>query len=285
MKISIITPSFNSEKYIEDNLRSVHLQQEGNFTIEQIIVDGNSTDNTLAIIKKFKEKYNANIKIIQGKDKNMYDAINKGLKEMTGDIWACLNTDDFYNEAIFDVVIKKFNNNPDIDVLYGFPNMVDDKGRFLYTLYLPKFNLDYFILKGDCLLIFQPATFLHSRVIDKVGDFDINYNYASDYDYFIRVACSCKMKLMNKRFTNYRKHSDAITCKQNTRLIQVDEARKIREIYMNLYNISIKNIKLFNILFYLKQLKLTNAKYILRRISDHTKCKSWTAFINNNLLK
>jgi glycosyltransferase involved in cell wall biosynthesis len=285
MKVSIITPSFNSEKYIEDNLKSVHLQQEGDFTIEQIIVDGNSTDNTLAIIKAFKEKYNANIKIIQGKDQNMYDAINKGLKEMTGDIWACLNTDDFYNEGIFNIIVNIFNNNHNIDVLYGFPNMVDDKGHFLYTLYLPKFNLDYFILKANCLLIFQPATFLHSRVIDKVGCFNINYNYASDYDYFIRVASSCNIKLVNKSFTNYRKHNDAITCKKNTREIQVSEALKIRDVYMNLYNMHYKRIFYLNILFYLKQLKIVNVKHILRRINEHTKSKDWSEFINNSLLK
>ena len=81
MKISIITPTFNSQKTINENINSVLIQSYKNW--EQIIIDNLSTDNTLSIIKKFN---NDKIKIISEKDKGIFDAINKGIINSTGEI-------------------------------------------------------------------------------------------------------------------------------------------------------------------------------------------------------
>ena len=74
--------------------------------------------------------HKADIKIITGKDKSMYDAINKGLKAMSGDIWACLNTDDEYNPDIFSVVVEEFRRSKDVDVVYGYLDIIDENGKF-----------------------------------------------------------------------------------------------------------------------------------------------------------
>ena len=162
MKISIITPSLNSAKYIDQNLESVHLHQNGDFSIEQIIVDGGSTDKTIDIVENFKACHHVDIKVIRGTDKNMYDAINKGLKNINGDIWACLNTDDQYNAEIFSTITKEFIENPTVDVIYGYIDQVDENGKFICTSYLPKFNFEFLIIKG-CLNINHPGIFLRKR--------------------------------------------------------------------------------------------------------------------------
>jgi len=285
MKVSIITPSLNSEKYIENNLKSVHLQQKGDFSIEQIIVDGNSTDKTIEIIESFKEKHDANIKIIRGKDKNMYDAINKGLKAMNGDVWACLNTDDLYYPGIVGIAVDEFIRHAGIDVVYGYPDMIDEDGKFMYTLYLPDFNLDFLILKGYCLTVLQPAAFLHKRVLDKVGYFDINYNYASDYDYCIRVGSKCKMKLIRRSFTQYRAHSDSITWgNEKTGSIQAEESSLISKKYKDKFGIRQRSLLLDNIKLYLIQIKFKNFKYISRRIIELTKSNSWGRFFKERIM-
>ncbi|MDK2947128.1 MAG: hypothetical protein PWQ63_288 [Methanolobus sp.] len=281
MKISIVTPSLNSEKYIYQNLESVHLQQKGDYEIEQIIIDGNSTDRTIAIIEAFKEKHNADIKLVQGKDKNMYDALNKGLKLISGDVWACLNTDDLYNPGTLKLIGEEFINHPEIDVIYGYPDRIDENGTFLHTLYLPKFDQDYFILKKDCILIFQPSAFFRKRVIDKVGYFDINYNYASDYDYFIRVSSKCKMKLIEKSLTQYRKHGDAITCSDKTRSLQIKEASLISDKYISEFGIRQKSLFIWNANFYYKQFAPNNTKHILKRIKTITTKDSWIRFLRS----
>ncbi|NPE30014.1 glycosyltransferase [Methanococcoides sp. SA1] len=284
MKISIITPSLNSERYIESNLNSVHLRQDGDFSIEQIVIDGNSTDRTLDIIESFKEDHDANIRIIQGKDKNMYDAINKGLKSMNGDVWACLNTDDLYYPGIINVVANEFNKSPGLDVVYGYPDMIDENGKFLHTLYLPSFNLEYLVLRGYCLTILQPASFLRRSVLDKVGYFDISYNYASDYDYFIRVGSECKMKLIETSFTQFRQHPDAITCNETTRSVQTDETLSISQKYIDKFNINQRSLFFDNLKLYARQLKPDNLRYAITRLNEINKSNSWGCFLKDRIM-
>lgn len=264
MKVSIITPSLNSEKFIEYNLKSVHIHQNGDFSVEQIIVDGGSTDQTIDITESFKERHDADITIIQDKDKSMYDAINKGLKIMNGDIWACLNTDDLYNPRIIPLVIEEFKRHPEIDVVYGYLDRIDENGNFLVTSYLPKkIDLKLLILAQSTWCIYQPSTFLRTTVIDKVGYFDIKYKYASDYDYLIRVAGKCKMKLLHKSFTKYRKHSNALSVNPKTASTLNKEAEEISTGYMDELGIMQKNSFLDHLRLYVIRKRLS----LIQRIS------------------
>ncbi len=266
MKISIITPSFNSEEYILNNLKSVHLNQEGDFLIEQVIVDGGSVDKTLDIINSFKDTYKADIKIITGKDKSMYDAINKGLKAMSGDIWACLNTDDEYNPGIFSVIIKEFRKDKDVDVLYGYLDIVDEDGKFQYTSYLPQFDLDFLVLSRGCRCINQPATFLRKSVINKVGYFDLAYRYASDYDYLIRVGRQCNVKRMGRSFTKFMMRKSSLSSGSGSKTALEKEAEVISNFYINKYGIKPKNLCLPYLNFYLTHLKFNNVPYLFKKI-------------------
>ena len=91
MKVSIITATFNNEDSIKDTIKSVYTQTYKN--IEHIIIDGNSSDNTIQIIKKYQDKF---AKIISEPDKGIYDALNKGIKNASGDLIAFLHGDDIY---------------------------------------------------------------------------------------------------------------------------------------------------------------------------------------------
>lgn len=267
MKISIITPSLNSEEFIENNLKSIHLSQSGDFSIEQIIVDGCSTDRTVEIISSFKKKYGANIILLQGKDQNMYDAINKGLKIMSGDIWACLNTDDMYYPEIFPLIIREFKEKKHIDVVYGFVDKVDHNEKFICTNILPKFSLKTMILANGCWFINHPATFLRRSVLDKVGYFDINYKYSSDYDYLVRVGMSCKIELIKKSFVKFRIHENSISYNRSeTNRIQAEEGKKIWKKYLQENKMPEKNLRFFYTKYKLLQItSMKNLKAALYR--------------------
>ena len=103
MKISIITVSYNSALTIEDTIKSVLDQDYPN--IEYIIIDGGSTDGTMDVVNKYKDRI---VKIVSEKDEGMYDAMNKGIKLATGDVVGILNSDDVYtsNDVIRMVVEK-----------------------------------------------------------------------------------------------------------------------------------------------------------------------------------
>ena len=110
MKVSIITATYNSQDTIQSCIDSIHSQNYEN--IEHIVVDGNSTDNTLSIIKS-----NKNIKFISEKDSGIYEAMNKGLKMASGDIIGILNSDDLlFDSTIIEKVVKNIGN---YDSLFG----------------------------------------------------------------------------------------------------------------------------------------------------------------------
>ena len=115
MLISIIIPTFNSEKTIRDNLNSIKQQSYLNYEI--IIIDNNSIDKTLDIIT---EHNFTNIKIIKEKDRGIYDAINKGIKNSRGNIISVLHSDDYYfNNQVLSVIAGKFLDNSKLNIVYG----------------------------------------------------------------------------------------------------------------------------------------------------------------------
>ena len=113
LKISIITVVKNKVNTIERSIKSVINQNYSNF--EYIIIDANSDDGTSEKIKKYNEKIST---VIREDDRGIWDAMNKGLKYVNGDIIGFLNADDFYYENAFEIVNKYFNNNK-IDFLFG----------------------------------------------------------------------------------------------------------------------------------------------------------------------
>ena len=217
--ISIITPTYNSERYILDNLKSIHCNQDFH-NIEHIIVDGKSDDSTLEIIKRFKKANSANIRLIVGHDKNMYEAINKGMMFINGDIWACINSDDQYYPNILTKVRTYFDKNTDVEVLSGDYIHVDENGEFVFRKIHPKFSKKRLLRMGWCI-ISQPATFLRKSVIEQVGYFDDSCAYVADYDYFIRVAIKCSIKQVNYPVTLDRLHSGSLTSNHGKQMQEI----------------------------------------------------------------
>ena len=179
-KISIITVTKNSEKFLNQNILSVSSQQYKNF--EHIIVDGNSKDKTLKIIKLHKKK----VKFIRNKnDKGLYHAMNVGIKKSSGDIIGILNSDDIYYKNTLKIVNKYFNKYKDLDFLFGSvykhkllsgynPNIISWSFGF-YTTH----SVGFFIKKKSQL---------------KVGLYDLRYSYSADYDLFLRMIKKFKLK-------------------------------------------------------------------------------------------
>ena len=113
-KITIITVTKNSEKFIERNIQSVIGQSYKNY--EHIIIDGNSSDKTMEIVNKYKDKIS---KIVSEDDAGLYEAMNKGILSTTGEIIGILNSDDYFYTNALQIVKDNFVVNKDIDFLFG----------------------------------------------------------------------------------------------------------------------------------------------------------------------
>ena len=181
--VSIITVCYNSEEYIEDTINSVLNQTYNN--IEYIIIDGNSDDNTLDIIKEYEKKFDNGIKYISEEDQGIYDAMNKGLKLATGDIIGILNSDDFYaHENVIEKVVNNFLAN-DIEALYSDLVYVapDDPKKIIRNWQAGEYK------KGKYKQGWHPphpTLFVKKEVYDKYGNFDLDYDIAADYDIMLR---------------------------------------------------------------------------------------------------
>ena len=207
--ISVITPSLNQAQFIERNIQSVLEQNYPDF--EHIIMDGVSTDNTLAIIKKYKH-----IQWRSKKDKGQSHALNKGLKRAKGDIIAWLNADDWYEGNAFTHVSEFFLKNPDKNVVMGNCNLANEEGEVFDVVINTKRGIKelqkYWIGKS---IPTQPAVFFRRKLLGKYGYADETLHLAMDYDLWMRFAKGNEFYHIDETIANYRFHKNAKSGDQN----------------------------------------------------------------------
>ena len=193
-KISIITVTKNSEKYLEKNILSIDKQKYKNY--EHIIIDGKSTDKTIDIIKKYKRKIKY---FVSEKDKGLYDAMNKGIKKCSGDIIGILNSDDVYYKEALSIVNKYFNNHKYLDFLFGSVY----KYKLLYGYYPKKIKWTFGFYSTHSI-----GFFIKKKAQKKVGFYNTKYQYSADYDLFYRLIVKEKLNGMatkkNEIFGKFR---------------------------------------------------------------------------------
>ena len=180
MKISVVTASYNQGSFIEEAIESVHTQNSGAF--EHIIQDNCSTDSTQEILKK-----HSHLRVITGPDKGQSDALNKGFKAVSGDIIGWLNADDKYLPGCFRAVVDFFENNPQCDIVYGDYRVIDKDGKVLKLR--KEIPFDLFMLKYlHVLCIPSTASFFRKKIFDDGNFLDTRYQFAMDYEFFLRLA-------------------------------------------------------------------------------------------------
>jgi glycosyltransferase involved in cell wall biosynthesis len=186
MKISVVTPSFNSGRFIERTLCSV--LDQGYPDLEYFVVDGGSSDNTVQIL----ERYGDRIWWRSEPDSGQSDAINKGLRRATGEIVAFLNADDTYEPGALDRVAAFFRENPDAKWAYGKCRIIDAADREIrrpITLYknllLRRYSYTKLLTEN---FISQPSTFWRREVHDVIGYINEAEHYAMDYEFWLRLG-------------------------------------------------------------------------------------------------
>lgn len=203
--ISIITPSLNQGRYIEDNIRSVLNQNYPNF--EHIIIDGGSTDGTIDVLKSYDH-----LIWISEKDRGQSEAINKGLKRASGELIGWLNSDDCYEPNTFFTVIEELNRAEGKYVVLGDCNVIDERGQKIGYC---KGNLTHpsnFIKYWEKnYTIPQPTVFFYRDILHKTGYLDINLHFALDYDFWLRISQHYDFHYVKKPLAKMRAHDHSKT--------------------------------------------------------------------------
>ena len=204
LKISIITATYNSGKTIKDTLSSVLNQSYKNY--ELIIKDGGSNDNTVEICRKYENLFEGRLKIISEPDKGIYDAMNRGIDNASGDIVGILNSDDFYtSDDILDRIAKEFSADKDLDAIYGDIHFVSPDNLTKCTRY---YSSSYF---RPSLLRFgfmpaHPSFYVRKEVYDKYGLYDLQFRTSSDFEWIVRLFAKyhIRAKYIKKDFVTMR---------------------------------------------------------------------------------
>lgn len=179
MRISIVTPSLNQARFLEQCLRSVAEQRGGD--VEHVVFDGGSTDGSIDILRRRGET----VRWVSRRDGGQSDAVNQGFRATDGDIVGWVNSDDFYYPGAFEAVRAAFAADADLDAVYGQADLVDVDG-IAYARF-PTEPWNPARLYASCYIC-QPALFLRRRAIDKVGLLNADLHFCMDYEYWLRMA-------------------------------------------------------------------------------------------------
>ena len=195
--ISIITATYNSEKTISKTLNSLLNQTYTDW--ELLICDGSSTDNTLNIINA---QCDHRIKIVSTTDSGIFDAYNKGLEHITGEIFGTLNSDDHLSdETTLNFIYNQFKRNKKIDLIYGNVTYLDrDNPEKISRKWRNNFSKI-----NDFKLGFMPAhptVYIRNKKIFTDIKYKPSYSYVGDFEYLIRIFKSSRVnaKYINKYF-------------------------------------------------------------------------------------
>ncbi len=184
--ISIITVVYNNVSHIQKTLNSIYSQKYKNYEI--IVIDGGSTDGTLDIIKKNKNKINI---WISEKDRGIYDAFNKGIKLATGDFIGFVNSDDILMPNALKILKRYIQRYPNFDFFFG---AVRKHWGILHGYKPWKIYLSWGFYSSH-----STGFFIKRTSAKKVGKYNLKYKYSSDYDYFYRMIVKKKMRGMGTK--------------------------------------------------------------------------------------
>jgi glycosyltransferase involved in cell wall biosynthesis len=176
--VTVVTPSFNMDRYLPRTIESVLSQDYPN--IEYIVMDGGSTDRTHEIL----DSYGDRLQHFSEPDKGPSDAVHKGFQHARGDILTWLGADDVYLPGAVRAAVEALAARPEVDVIYGEGYWIDEQGAVISRY--PTLPFDPKVFEIDCFIC-QPASFFRASAYRRCGlDPDVNFSF--DYDLWIRMA-------------------------------------------------------------------------------------------------
>ena len=240
MKVSIVTATYNSAQTISDTIKSVLGQTFQD--IEYIVIDGNSTDMTVSVIKQYEPLFESRLKWLSEKDGGIYDAMNKGIRIATGDVVGILNSDDYFtSNDVIERMVAAFSDG--VDAVYGDVHFIHDGELDKVVRYYSSKPFRPFWLRFGFMPA-HPSFYCKREVFEKAGLYKTDYLIGSDYEMMVRLFMVHKInaKYLPLDFVTMR-IGGASTAGVRSRLQLIkDDVRGCREngIYTNPLMISMK---------------------------------------------
>lgn len=224
MKISVVTPSFNSIHTIRETIESVARQDHPE--VEHLVIDGGSTDGTLDILRSYPR-----LVWISEKDAGHYHAMDKGTRMASGEAVAILNADDCYRPGVLREVSAAFEKHPDWDGLFGDIVFVDGDGQEIFRREETSFDCQI-IRYGQCPVNHQ-TLFLKKAVYLRLGSYRYQeFKNCCDYEYIMRlIREKCRIGHIPTYIVDYRYHEHGQSADLRVRANMAKESAAIRREY------------------------------------------------------
>jgi glycosyltransferase involved in cell wall biosynthesis len=216
--LSIVTPVYNSARYLTDALDSV-----ARITVprEHIVIDGGSTDGTVDLLR---ERNDSALVWVSEADRGQTHAVNKGFERANGEILGWLNGDDEYIPEAIDRAVGHMLANPEVEAVFGGMHFVDSEGCVRRRYQPGRYSWRRYLYQGD--YIQTPVILFRRRALERVGMLDEAYKDAADYDFYLRVFHGARVDRMPRAHVRFRIHPESKTIRDVW--LQQDEALAIR---------------------------------------------------------
>ena len=223
--ISIITPSLNQGKFIEETILSVLSQDYP--CLEYLVMDGGSSDNTIMVLEKYSEK----IKWISEPDSGQTNAINKGFQLTNGSVVGYLNADDILLPGSLWEIAKTFTDHPDTMWVTGKCRIINEKNNEIRKLITGYKNILRWF-GGFSLLVMtnyisQPSTFWRREVLAEAGFLDENLHYVMDYEYWLRLYSRYSPVFIPDYLASFKIHQSSKTTSTGHRNVYIEEEKYV----------------------------------------------------------
>jgi glycosyltransferase involved in cell wall biosynthesis len=201
--ISIVTPSYQHGRFLEWTIRSVILQDYPQ--LEYVMMDGGSTDQTPEILARYRRHFTY---FESAKDNGQADAVARGFAKTSGEIMAYLNSDDVLAPGTLEYVARFFADNPGVDAIYSHRVFIDENNRVDSYWLLPE-HRNWIMKRWD--YIPQETCFWRRRIYEQAGGVDPSFQFALDYDLFVRFMERGKVQRVNRFLGAFRRHASSKT--------------------------------------------------------------------------
>lgn len=216
----IVTPTLNAERYLQDTLHSIWAQASDLVELDHVLVDGGSTDRTTEMARSFPSRV-----VVATDDRGMYDAVNRGLEMVRGEVVGYLNADDELPAGALDIVARAFLEHPEVEWLMGKREFIDGHGKAFAWMQPVPFTLrQYLGLGWSCVP--QETVWMRRRFYDRLKPFDASFRNTGDYDMYARARALAKPMIVRDTLGRFRLHGEQLSFKPE---VMTRESRMVQE--------------------------------------------------------